>query len=56
MFSSQFWVLCTSTVLFMASFGMVMPELPGFLTELGRPDLIGWIVGLLRWVLSFRGF
>ena len=46
MFSSQFWVLCTSTVLFMASFGMVMPELPGFLTELGRPDLIGWIVGL----------
>ena len=25
--------------------GMVMPELPGFLTELGRPDLIG-VVGL----------
>ena len=46
MFSSQFWILCSSTVLFMASFGMVMPELPGFLTELGRPDLIGWIVGL----------
>lgn len=46
MFSAQFWVLCTSTVLFMASFGMVMPELPSFLTELGRPDLIGWIVGL----------
>jgi len=32
--------------LFMASFGMIMPELPGFLTKLGRPDLIGWIVGL----------
>lgn len=30
----------------MASFGMVMPELPGYLTNLGRPDLIGWIVGL----------
>lgn len=30
----------------MASFGMIMPELPSFLTELGRPDLIGWIVGL----------
>ncbi len=30
----------------MASFGMIMPELPGFLTSLGRPDLIGWIVGL----------
>jgi len=46
MFSSQFWILCTSTVLFMASFGMVLPELPGFLAGLGRPDLIGWIVGL----------
>lgn len=30
----------------MASFGMVLPELPAFLRELGRPDLIGWIVGL----------
>ena len=30
----------------MASFGMVLPELPGFLAGLGRPDLIGWIVGL----------
>jgi MFS family permease len=39
-------LLCASTVLFMASFGMIMPELPGFLTKLGRPDLIGWIVGL----------
>ena len=46
MFSSQFWILCTSTVLFMASFGMVLPELPGFLAGLGRPDLSGWIVGL----------
>jgi MFS family permease len=45
-FSPQFWLLCMSTVLFMASFGMIMPELPGFLAELGRSDLIGWIVGL----------
>ena len=30
----------------MASFGMVMPELPAYLRGLGRPDLIGWIVGL----------
>jgi MFS family permease len=29
----------------MASFGMVVPELPGFLAALGRPDLIGWIIG-----------
>ena len=46
MFSSQFWILCSSTVLFMASFGMIIPELPGFLSALGRPDLIGLIVGL----------
>ena len=30
----------------MASFGMVLPELPAYLRGLGRPDLIGWIVGL----------
>lgn len=30
----------------MASFGMVLPELPGVLTELGHPDKIGWLVGL----------
>jgi MFS family permease len=29
----------------MASFGMVVPELPAFLAALGRPDLIGWIIG-----------
>lgn len=30
----------------MASFGMVMPELPQIITELGHPDKIGWLVGL----------
>lgn len=46
LFSPRFWLLSSSTVLFMASFGMVMPELPAYLRGLGRPDLIGWIVGL----------
>lgn len=45
-FTRRFWLLCCSTVLFMASFGMVLPELPAYLRALGRPDLIGWIVGL----------
>ena len=45
-FTRRFWLLCCSTVLFMASFGMVLPELPAYLRGLGRPDLIGWIVGL----------
>lgn len=40
----------------MASFGMIMPELPGFLTSLGRPDLIGWIVGLFTVGAFFSRF
>lgn len=56
MFSTQFWMLCSSTVLFMASFGMVMPELPGYLTMLGRSDLIGWIVGLFTVGAFFSRF
>ena len=46
LFTPAFWTLCISTVLFMASFGMLLPELPGFLAGLGRPDWVGWIVGL----------
>jgi len=56
MFSRKFWMLCGSTVLFMASFGMVMPELPGYLAELGRPDLIGWIIGLFTVGAFFSRF
>ena len=56
MFSKKFWMLCSGTVLFMASFGMVMPELPGYLAELGRPDLIGWIVGLFTVGAFFSRF
>ncbi|MDA0912314.1 MAG: MFS transporter [Bacteroidetes bacterium] len=56
MFSPRFWILCGSTVLFMASFGMVLPELPDFLEELGRPDLIGWIVGLFTVGAFFSRF
>lgn len=56
MLSKSFWMLCTSTVLFMASFGMVMPELPGYLAKLGRPDLIGWIVGLFTVGAFFSRF
>ncbi|MEY5044408.1 MAG: hypothetical protein RJA19_1635 [Bacteroidota bacterium] len=46
LFTPAFWRLCWSTVFFMASFGMLLPELPGFLAELGKPDWVGWIVGL----------
>ncbi len=35
---------------------MVMPELPGYLAKLGRPDLIGWIVGLFTVGAFFSRF
>ncbi|MDA0731391.1 MAG: MFS transporter [Bacteroidetes bacterium] len=35
-----------STVLFMASFGMIMPELPGYLDLMGAGHLLGYIIGL----------
>ena len=33
-----------------------MPELPGYLAELGRPDLIGWIIGLFTVGAFFSRF
>ena len=30
----------------MASFGMIMPELPQYLTEMGAGHLLGYIIGL----------
>jgi MFS family permease len=32
--------------MFMASFGMIMPELPGYLTLMGAGHLLGYIIGL----------
>ena len=46
LFTPTFWLLCTGTVLFMASFGMLLPELPGYLSSMGAGHLIGWIVAL----------
>lgn len=45
-FTPTFWRLCASTVLFMASFGMIMPELPGYLEKMGASHLLGYIIGL----------
>lgn len=44
--SREFWLLCTSSALFMASFGMLIPELPSYLENMGGEDYIGFIVGL----------
>jgi MFS family permease len=45
-YTRQFWLLCTSSLLFFASFNMLIPELPGYLTNLGGPQYKGLIISL----------
>ncbi|MFM9838901.1 MAG: MFS transporter [Cyclobacteriaceae bacterium] len=45
-YTSQFWLLCVSSVLFFSSFSMIIPELPEFLTNLGGADYKGFIISL----------
>lgn len=45
-FNFQFGLLCVSNFLFSASFSMMIPELPGFLTRLGGAEYKGWIIAL----------
>lgn len=46
MYTLQFWLLCTSNLLFSASFNMMIPELPAYLTSFGGADYKGYIIGL----------
>jgi MFS family permease len=45
-YTNQFWLLCLSSVLFFASFNMLIPELPGYLTSLGGAEYKGLIISL----------
>ena len=45
-FNFQFGLLCVSNFLFSASFSMMIPELPGFLTKLGGAEYKGLIIAL----------
>ncbi|MEJ0056456.1 MAG: hypothetical protein WDN75_12875 [Bacteroidota bacterium] len=45
-YSTQFWLLCTSSFLFFASFNMIVPELFSFITSLGGADYIGLVISL----------
>ena len=45
-YNNQFWLLCTSSLLFFASFNMIVPELPFFLSSLGGADYKGLIISL----------
>ena len=41
-----FWLLCLSSLLFFASFNMIIPELPAYLTQLGGAEYKGLIISL----------
>jgi MFS family permease len=45
-YSTQFWLLCLSSLLFYASFNMIIPELPFFLSSLGGADYKGLVISL----------
>ncbi|MFK7968828.1 MAG: MFS transporter [Bacteroidia bacterium] len=46
LYTLQFWLLCASHALFGASFTMIIPELPSYLSSLGGADHKGWIIAL----------
>ena len=46
LYTTQFWLLAISHTLFGASFTMIIPELPNYLTSLGGGEYKGLIIGL----------
>ncbi len=52
-FTTQFWLLCTSNFLFSASFQMMIPELPDFLSSMGGKQYIGLIIALFTFTAGF---
>lgn len=45
-YNTQFWLVCLSSFFFFASFNMIIPELPAYLTTLGGEEYKGLIIGL----------
>lgn len=45
-YTLQFLLLCISSLLFSASFNMMIPELPAYLTSIGGSEYIGLIIAL----------
>lgn len=52
-FTRSFWILCISSVLFMSSFAMVIPELPEYLNNMGGEQYVGFIIGLFTVSAAF---
>jgi MFS family permease len=46
LFTVDFGLLCLSHMLFSASFNMMIPELPTYLSNLGGAEYKGWIIGI----------
>ncbi|WP_420147533.1 MFS transporter, partial [Spirosoma sp.] len=46
LYTLSFWLLCVSNFLFSASFSMMIPELPAYLTKLGGREYVGLIIAL----------
>ena len=45
-YTTQFWLLCSSSLLFFASFNMIIPELNSYITGLGGAEYKGLIISL----------
>lgn len=45
-YTLNFWLLCSSSLLFFTSFNMIIPELPDYLTSLGGEEYKGYIIAL----------
>ncbi len=46
LYTLDFGLLCLSHMLFSASFNMMVPELPAYLSSLGGAEYKGWIIGI----------
>ncbi len=46
LYTSKFWLLCWGSLFFSASYNMLIPELPGYLSGLGGSQYIGFIIAL----------
>jgi MFS family permease len=52
-YTTQFWLLCFSNFLFSASFQMMIPELPDYLSSMGGKEYIGYIIALFTLTAGF---
>ncbi|MBC6988263.1 MFS transporter [Hymenobacter sp. BT491] len=52
-YTAGFWLMCLSSFLFFASFNMLLPELPDFLTQLGGAEYKGFIIALFTLTAGF---